>query len=60
MFVMLISVIVSLLYVYQTHETVHSNRAAYSTASIPQTVKKKKRKKMLVEEAAGSQQKDTE
>lgn len=45
MFVMLISVIVSLLYVYQTHETVHSNRAAYSTASIPQTVKKKKKKK---------------
>lgn len=58
MFVMLIFVIVSLLYAYQIHETVHSNRAAYSTASIPQTVKKKK--KMLVEEAAVSQQKDTE
>ena len=37
--------IVSLLYAYQTHESVHLNRAAYSMASVPQTVKKKKKKK---------------
>lgn len=40
MFLMLLSVIVSLLYAYQTHESVHLNRAAYSMASVPQTVKK--------------------
>lgn len=41
MFLMLVSVIVSLLFAYQTHEIVHLNPTAYSMASIPQTVKRK-------------------